>query len=81
MGKDNRVTQSEKHLMKELFKQGKSVVQIAIQMDRNEITVRRHLKDEITASLKEKHNAMIGQKFGNRVICDLFQFFFIVCVI
>ena len=34
MGKDNRVTQSEKHLMKELFKQGKSVVQIAIQMDR-----------------------------------------------
>lgn len=70
MGKDNRVTQSEKHLMKELFKQGKSVVQIAIQMDRNEITVRRHLKDEITASLKEKHNAMIGQKFGKLTVIE-----------
>ena len=62
MGKDKRVTQSEKHLMKELFKQGKSVVQIAIQMDRNEITVRRHLKDEITASLKGRDYGIIKRK-------------------
>lgn len=70
MGKDNRVTQSEKHLMKELFKQGKSVVQIAIQMDRNEITVRRHLQDEIKAALKDKHNAMVGQKFGKLTVIE-----------
>ena len=70
MGKDNRVTQSEKHLMRELFKQGKSVVQIAIQMDRNEITVRRHLQDEIKAALKDKHNAMVGQKFGKLTVIE-----------
>ena len=42
MGKDNRVTQSEKHLMRELFKQGKSITEISIQMDRNELIKRRN---------------------------------------
>ena len=70
MGKDNRVTQSEKHLMRELFKQGKSITEISIQMDRNELTIRRHLKDEIKAAVKQKHDSMIGRKFGKLTVLE-----------
>ena len=64
------VTDLEKRKIKRLYKKGWSTLKIATEMDRNEGTIRKHVKE---MGLVRKKPDLIGQVFGKLTVIDLDQ--------
>ena len=65
------VTQSEIKLMKQLYKDGKSIIDIAIETGRVEKTVKKYLKDDILRNKRIHEGSMIGMKIGKLTVLEL----------
>lgn len=64
------VTDLEKRKIKRLYKKGWNTLKIATEIDRNEGTVRKHIKE--MGLIKDKKEVdLVGQKFGKLTVIEL----------